>query len=188
MERAAQLRPDDYTSLQDLCMIHAMRGDREKMLSIGKRLLLPRVEAELRRRPDNAEAAAVLANCFVELGDFVQAEDWAKRAIKLEPDAFGVRYDTACVFALLGKPDAALENLEHIYSRTPRMRRWLSGLIETDTQLDPLRSDPKFLAFHASRGTGRGGLAFAKILMRMKCLIVALLRPTRSASYGPQSR
>ncbi|MFO1059350.1 MAG: hypothetical protein U1E53_20580 [Dongiaceae bacterium] len=55
----------------------------------------------------------------------------------------------ACVFACLGKPELALENLDYIVSRMPRLRPWLLGQIQTDTQLARLRGNPAFDALVA---------------------------------------
>jgi hypothetical protein len=48
---------------------------------------------------------------------------------------------------VLGKLEAALESLEHIYLHTPRARSWLFGITSHDTQFDSLRSRLDFQAF-----------------------------------------
>jgi hypothetical protein len=48
---------------------------------------------------------------------------------------------------VVGKPDAALDCLEHIASQTPRARRWLLGIMAHDTQMDPLRDRADYQAF-----------------------------------------
>jgi adenylate cyclase len=84
---------------------------------------------------------------LIFLGENAKAEEWAKRAILLEPESYGVRYNVACVHAIVGKPDAALEGLEYIYSRVPRTRRWLLGMVKHDTSFSSLRDRSDFQAF-----------------------------------------
>jgi hypothetical protein len=70
----------------------------------------------------------------------------ANRAIVLAPENYDIRYNVACVHAVLGKPDTALESLEYIYSQVPKARGWLLGEVRYDTQLASLRNRPDFQA------------------------------------------
>ena len=83
---------------------------------------------------------------MIFLGENAKAEEWAKRAILLEPESYGVRYNVACVHAIVGKPDAALEGLEYIYSRMPRARQWLLGMVKHDSTFNSLRDRSDFQA------------------------------------------
>src|SRR5215472_8887118 len=80
-----------------------------------------------------------------------KAEEWAKRAILLDPESYGIRYNVACMHAVVGKPGAALEALEYIYSRVPRARQWLLGMVKHDTQFNSLRDRSDFQAFLRDR-------------------------------------
>jgi adenylate cyclase len=57
-----------------------------------------------------------------------------------------VLYNVACVFALLGNNDRAIDLLEHAVKLGWGYRAWL----ETDTDLTSLRDDPRFKALLAS--------------------------------------
>ncbi|MEA2781277.1 MAG: adenylate cyclase, partial [Rhodospirillaceae bacterium] len=81
---------------------------------------------------------------LVSLGENVRAENWARRAILLDPESYTVRYNAACTCAVMGKLDAAQECLEFAFSQTPRARRWLLGIAKHDTQLSSLRGRPDF--------------------------------------------
>jgi len=145
-ERAAALHPGDWISTGMLSDVYESLGQRELSVAAARQTIV-RVEAALLQRPDNAEALGMGAANLVFLGENAKAEEWARRAILLDPDSFGIRYNVACVHAVAGKPDAALEDLEEIYSRMPRVRPWLLGMLNHDTQVNSLRSRPDFQAF-----------------------------------------
>ena len=96
------------------------------------------------RRPDNADAVSLGAATLVYLDEFAAAEEWADRAVLLDPDSFGVRYNYACTHAVIGNPDRAMDARERIYARSPRARGWLLGMVRIDTQMNPLRDRPDF--------------------------------------------
>ena len=58
-----------------------------------------------------------------------------------------VHYNAACTYAVIGRFEAALERLEYVFSRTPRARSWLLGIVKHDVQLDSLRALPDFQNF-----------------------------------------
>ncbi len=145
-ERAAELHPDDWISYGMLADVYEALGQHELSKSAARRSLL-RIEAALIQRPENAEAMAMGAATLVFLRENAKAEEWAKRAMLLDPENFGIRYNVACTHAVIGKLDAALEGLEYIYSRVPRLRQWLLGMVKHDTQLNSLRDRPDFQAF-----------------------------------------
>jgi adenylate cyclase len=143
--RAAELNPRDWGSQSMLAEVHAALGQPE-LCKLAARKAVVRFETALVQSPDNAEALAQGAATLVYLGENTKAEEWANRAIVLAPESWGIRYNVACVHAVLGKPDAALENLEYIYSQVPRVRGWLLGEVRHDTQLASLRDRRDFQA------------------------------------------
>jgi tetratricopeptide (TPR) repeat protein len=56
------------------------------------------------------------------------------------PDNANVLYNTACMEALAGEPDAALEHLNRAVELDPRSREWA----QTDSDLESVRDDPRF--------------------------------------------
>ena len=108
-----------------------------------------RIEAQLNTRPDDAYAICAGAAALVSLGDSQRAEDWARRALAINPENYVVHYNAACTYAVIGRFDAALERLEHIFSHTPRVRFWLLGIVRHDFQLDSLRNLAAFQDFVA---------------------------------------
>ena len=56
------------------------------------------------------------------------------------PDNANVLYNTACMEALAGEHEPALEHLERAVALDPRSREWA----QEDSDLDPIRDDPRF--------------------------------------------
>ncbi len=84
------------------------------------------------------------AATLVSVGENERAVAWAERALAINPESYVVHYNAGCTYAITGRFDAALERLEYIFSRTPRVRFWLLGIVKHDAQLDPLRDLPEF--------------------------------------------
>ena len=144
--RAAELNPGDWGSQSMLAEVYAAL-DRPELSKMAARKAMVRFETALVANPDHAAALALGAACLVSLGEEAEnakAEEWAKRAIMLEPEGYDIRYNVACVQAVLGNLDAALENLEYIYSHVPRARGWLLGEVKHDSQLASLRGRADF--------------------------------------------
>ena len=80
--------------------------------------------------------------------------DEAKRhlleGLEHHPDNLGLIYDLACVEALAGEREAALEHLEQAFEN-PRLREWA----KQDSDLDSLRNDPRFTSLIALGGTSQ---------------------------------
>ncbi|MBW8724500.1 MAG: hypothetical protein JF625_05000 [Inquilinus limosus] len=146
--RAADLRETDYISLVLLRDCYGSLGRAEPAMAAARQGFA-RIEAQLARRPDDAMALCAGAAILVSLGDPARALAWAGRALALNPEDYVVHYNAACTYAEAGRPDAALERLEHISSRSPRVSSWLLGIVQHDVQLDSLRDLPRFRDFLA---------------------------------------
>src|SRR5262249_23308808 len=120
-ERAAELNPSDWLSQSMLADVYKAL-DQPELSKMAAQKAVFRFETALTQDPDNPEVLAMGAATLVFLGENAKAEEWAKRAILLAPERWGVRYNTAGAYAVLGKPEIALENLEYIYSQVPRVR------------------------------------------------------------------
>ena len=147
-ERAGELRATDYISQVLLRDCYGSLGLDEQALTTARRAFA-RIEAQLIRRPDDAMALSAGAVTLVAMGENQLAEEWAGRALAINPEDYVVHYNAACTYAVTGTFGAALDRLEHVFSRTPRVRRWLLGIVKHDVQLDPLRHLPEFQSFMA---------------------------------------
>lgn len=143
LERAGEILPSDPISLLALSDVYAALGLLAQSQRTARRTIA-RIEAALDRRPDDAFMISLGAGTLVYIGENARAEEMADRAIALDSENYIVRYNAGCTYAVVGKPDVALECLEHVYSNMPRARRWLLGIASHDTQLNSLRSRSDF--------------------------------------------
>ncbi len=66
--------------------------------------------------------------------------EWAERALEIDPQDAGVRYNVACLYALEDQADEAIKCLERAVDAGFGNRDW----IEQDPDLDSLREHPRF--------------------------------------------
>jgi tetratricopeptide (TPR) repeat protein len=85
--------------------------------------------------------AAVLA----EMGEPDRAFAWVGRALAIDKEEAIILYNAACVYVALTKPDEAIACLEGAAKYGNIALDW----IKNDPDLDPLRSDPRFVAITA---------------------------------------
>ena len=154
LERAAQLSPSDIWALGVLPDVYNALGRPEQNRAAARRLII-RVEAALSRRPDSADELAMGAASLVDLGENQRAEEWANRALSLDPDSYSVRYNAAGAFAVIGRSGMALDCLEYIFAHMPRTRQWVRRMVSKDTQFHSLRSDPRYKMLMESAGAER---------------------------------
>ncbi|MDP2584364.1 MAG: protein kinase [Candidatus Palauibacterales bacterium] len=140
-QEAARVRPEDYQAL--LLMVNPLHGlGRHDEALEAMRKGVEVVEHHLELNPDDARALCLGANALIQLGERERALEWAERASRLETSDPGVLYNVACVYALGGMSDRALECLERAVENGFGHREWL----ENDTDLDSLRDDLRFKA------------------------------------------
>ncbi len=140
-EDASRVRPEDYQAL--LLMTAPLKGlGRTADADVVCRRGLQVVERHLELNPDDARALYLGGGALVQIGERERGLEWAKRACAIDPDDPGVLYNVACVYAFLGRSDDALTCLEKAVANGFGHREWL----ENDSDLDPLRGDPRFKA------------------------------------------
>jgi adenylate cyclase len=140
-EKAAENNPDDY---QAFCMLtHVYRGlGRPQDSQNAARRGVERAKNELSVHPENARAAYLGGTTLAALGEKEQAREWAARALAIDPDDVLTQYNVACTHSLLGDLDQAFDLLERLIPNAGQeMKR---GWIQHDTDLDPLRSHPRY--------------------------------------------
>jgi adenylate cyclase len=100
------------------------------------------VEHHMELHPDDPRAATMRAVALCRTGRPDEGFEWAERALDLDPDDAGVRYNAACLFALEGATERAIECLEAAIERGFQNRQWF----EKDPDLASLRGEPRFQA------------------------------------------
>ena len=153
-ERAALLNPDDFGALGLVVDIYKAQGRPENAVAAARRCL-ERLEVEVSAHPDNGCALAFGAIIQAEAGNESLAEEWATRAISIEPDNVVTNYNLACAFAALGKTEIAMDWLRRAIPDSPAAVQALIEWMRHDGSLDPLRGLP---AFDALMGRLRNGL------------------------------
>ncbi|MGH6887103.1 MAG: tetratricopeptide repeat protein, partial [Geminicoccales bacterium] len=137
--QAAELRPNDFRSIGLLAEQYKTLGRRDEFLSAARRCL-ERLAVELAAHADNADAWAFGSAILAQLGQETRAEEWATRALTIGPDGYMVRYNVARTYALLGKLDAAFDQLEGAFGALPELQRRLGAWMQHDAEIAPLRS------------------------------------------------
>jgi TolB-like protein/Flp pilus assembly protein TadD len=140
-EQASAVRPDDYQSLMLVGQIYADLGREEKSRAARLRGVKA-AEERLDLNPDDVRALYMGANGLVALGQREKGLAWAKRAMEIEPNEPMLLYNLACIYSLADEYDAAIDCLEKSIDGGFAHRPWL----EKDSNLDPLRNDPRFQA------------------------------------------
>ncbi len=92
--------------------------------------------------PHDTRALYVGANQLCNVGELDKGLELAERALGQDDQEPVVLYNVACFYAMQGDPDRSLELLAQAVERGWGDRAWL----ETDSDLDPLRADPRFIA------------------------------------------
>lgn len=145
-EKTWALRPLDY-SVPALLASAYVSLDRKDDAMATRRQSVELVEKRLVRHPDDSRALYLGAACLSTLGEGTKARSWAKRALAMDPDDSAVLYNVACVYALLGLDDSAIDCLEQAIRHGFRHWDW----IEHDSDFDTVRSHERFKAL---RGAG----------------------------------
>lgn len=94
----------------------------------------------IQRHTAYVDALRAHGNNLTLKGRYRDGLDIDKRLIELRPQDPVVRYNLACSYALLGKPDASLKTLRQAIEMGYRDFRY----IREDRDLDAIRSDPRF--------------------------------------------
>ncbi|OCP15091.1 adenylate/guanylate cyclase domain-containing protein [Ensifer sp. LC163] len=146
-ERAAQLLDTDYASPGFLSQSYRSLGRHEEAKS-SARWELERIEREISLRPDNANAMMRGAIALAYLGEKERAQEWASRALTVEPDDDPIdQYNMACAFVYLNELDQAVDQLDSCLRKmSPEFVLW----VKQDGDLVPLHSHPHFQALIAS--------------------------------------
>jgi adenylate cyclase len=136
---AETINPHDYQSPRFLAIIYRKLGHRKEFVDAEQRTVAA-VEKHLEMHPDDARALYLGAGSLMTLGDRDKAREWAERALDADRGEPAVLYNVACTYSLMGDKDRALELLDQAVQQGFGYRAWL----EKDSDLDPIRDDPRF--------------------------------------------
>ena len=132
----------DVPSAAFLMQCHLALGDKPAAQAAARECVA-RVEKAIASEPDTGMPLAYGVLALNLLDEHERAKTWAEHALLLDPDDALLRYNLACGMSQSGQIDYALELLERSLAESGR-----NNLIwaKTDSDLDPLREDPRFKA------------------------------------------
>ena len=107
-----------------------------------RQVALDTIEKHLALNPDDARALYLGASCWCDLGQPAKGLQWAERALAMDPEEPVTLYNVACVNALQGQAEKALDCLEAAVKHGFAHKAW----IENDSDLQTLRSLPRYEA------------------------------------------
>jgi tetratricopeptide (TPR) repeat protein len=137
---AARVR-EDYQASFFAAQAREALGRHEEALA-AYRGALGVVERHMDLNPDDPRAATVRAVALCRVGRREEGLHWAAQALLLDPQDAGVRYNVACLYALEGDADLALDALEEALRTGFGQRDWIAR----DPDLASLRDLPRFRA------------------------------------------
>lgn len=138
-ERASRTNPADYQS--SMLMASALHGlGRQESAQAAYRRGLAAAQKHLLVHPGDARALYFGANALSQVGDKDRSVEWADRAQALEPEEPQVLYNVACVFALLGESERAIDCLERSLTHGWAQKQWMAH----DPDLQSLRGKVRF--------------------------------------------
>jgi len=140
-EKASQVNPEDFQCLIMLGQAYTSLGRKVEAVTARQRALTI-IEKQLEFHPDNARALYMGASALADLGQKERGLEWAKVALAIDPEDPSILYNVACSFAILGQTDLAIDSLEKCMMRN----EWFKDWAEHDSDLDSLRTNPRFQA------------------------------------------
>ncbi len=140
-EQASKVSPEDYQAPMLLASALNGLGLEPEALTAYRRGLAA-AERHLELHPGDSRALYFGANALSQLKERARSMEWAERALTLEGEEPQVLYNVACVYALLGEADKAVDCLEKSITHGWGQREWMAH----DPDLAVLQQHPRFRA------------------------------------------
>jgi len=140
-EQACAVNPEDYQAPSLLALTYAGLGRRLEGEAASQRALAI-IEKHISLHPEDARALYFGGSALVEAKQPERAKDWTERALAIDPEDPAVLYNVAGNYARLGMSEPALDCLE----KAAAAGEWYKAWAEHDSDLDSLRSHPRFQA------------------------------------------
>lgn len=118
-----------------------LRGETLRALERYEEALVP-LERIARATPEDMHVWLALGWCYKRIGRLDRAVRAVEQALKFEPKEAILHYNLACYLSLAGDKGRALRHLSKAFTFDPGYR----GMVESEPDFDPIRSDPGFQA------------------------------------------
>jgi adenylate cyclase len=146
-EKTLNLMDSDVNSAMMLVSCYRALGDAAGRLRAAA-VAVQRADAVLAHDQNNVAVIAFSANALNAAGKVERAKVRMNRALVVDPDNFGMRYNFACGLCVyLHDKDAALDMLEPLF---PRISGDLLRYLQADPDFDSLHDDPRYQALVAA--------------------------------------
>jgi non-specific serine/threonine protein kinase len=143
--KAASIRPEDYQSQCHLgALYRALGRDQDAHTSTVRAMEC--IQKHLAVEPGDTRAIYLGAVMLSRLGKAAEAMEWAGRAMQLDPSDATTLYNVACVYAINGASDKAIDSLEAAVKNGYANKQWL----ENDGDFLALRDQPRWKGLLAS--------------------------------------
>lgn len=125
----------------------AARAEAER----ARRLEVSFLEAVRARLPEHPAVIESLGCLYTEMGRYRDGLSADREMVKIKPRSPTAWYNLACSLALTGQPDDAFAALEKAIAFGYDDAEWM----RSDSDLAPIRADPRFARLIAQIGAGQ---------------------------------
>lgn len=137
-EQANEIRPNYQAAFFAAQSLEALQREESAIAAYARALEI--AEQHMAFNPDDPRAATMRAVSLCRLGRSDEGKRWAERALAIDPEDAGVRYNVACLFALEGETERAFDCLGDAVRAGFGNRDWIAH----DPDLASLHDDPRF--------------------------------------------
>jgi TolB-like protein/Flp pilus assembly protein TadD len=145
-KRVIEIRPGFYVAHSDLKQTYEGMGRMDEA-RVSMEQLLDLLPNYLLQNPDDSRARMFHAVTLAELGRKEEAIHEGTQALELSPGDSVMLYNGTCLYSRLGEVKLAVETLRQAMAGGYENFGW----IKHDSDLDPIRNDPDFIALMAGR-------------------------------------
>jgi adenylate cyclase len=138
-EQAERVKPEDCQAPSLLAFTRRILGQKEKGTEAYNRTLA-KVQRHLELNPDDARALYIGATALMELGEKEKGLEWIKKSYSLEPNDPYIVYGLACFHCRVGNLEEGMNFFEQSVRAGFTHKEWVMN----DTDLDPIRKNPRF--------------------------------------------
>jgi adenylate cyclase len=140
-QNAMEVNPADYQAPLFMAQAYASLGRKHDEMKV-RVAALGTLQRHLQMNPHDTRALYVCAQNLCCVGESEKGRELAERALGQDQDEPVVLYNVACFYAHAGDKERSLDLLEQAVEKGWGDKAWL----ETDSDLDSMRSMPRFQA------------------------------------------
>jgi adenylate cyclase len=139
--KAMEVNPTDYQPVNFLSQAYASLGQKHDEMK-ARVASVELIERHIEMNPHDTRALCIGANQMSNIGEVDKGERMAEEALVRGENEPLVLYNIACFYSIKGDASRAIELLNRAVEKGWGDKAWL----ETDSDLDPVRNDPRFQA------------------------------------------